>query len=88
MQVSTQVMTREKNVAANKNFILRKMGLKFQNPKPCLVRQLRKIVIFIRKKISDYMKPTRFHHPRQPGKWAGSLRYDHIPGVLGEYVQI
>ena len=56
MQVSTQVMTREKNVAANKNFILRKMGLKFQNPKPCLVRQLRKIVMFIRKKISDYMK--------------------------------
>ena len=59
MQVSTQVMTREKNVAVNKNFILRKMGLKFQNPKPCLVRQLRKIVIFIRKKISDYMKPNQ-----------------------------
>ena len=40
--MSTQVMTREKNVAANKDFILRKMGLKFQNRKPCLVRQLRK----------------------------------------------
>ena len=57
--MSTQVMTREKNVAANKDFILRKMGLKFQNRKPCLVRQLRKIVIFIRKKISGYMKPNQ-----------------------------
>ena len=40
-QLKQITKTREKNVATNENWILRKMGLNFQNPKFNILRKIR-----------------------------------------------